>query len=115
MLENKLGTKKRGRWKDGESGNPGGRPKQYAELKALCRQYTEEAVNALVDVLRTGAPRERVIAANALLDRGYGKPEQSIDVSGEVTKFVIRAPAQALAVEEWKTRHRPETKNPKIQ
>lgn len=95
------------RWKPGVSPNPKGRPKEFKELKELCREYTFEAVAALVDVLRTGQPRERVIAANAILDRGYGKPEQSVEVSGEVTKFVVRLPVQAPSVDEWQKTYKP--------
>ena len=96
-----------GGFKKGQSGNPKGRPKEYTELKALCREYTTEAVAALVEVLRTGQAREKVLAANALLDRGYGKPEQSVDLKGEITKYVIRVPAVTTSAEEWAEQHKP--------
>src|SRR5262245_56211226 len=42
----------------------------------------------------------RVSAANALLDRGYGKPPQHI--TGESgTAYVVRLPEVAKSVEEW--------------
>lgn len=94
-------------FKPGRSGNPKGRPKEYQELKELCREYTFEAVEALVEVLRTGQNREKVIAANALLDRGYGKAEQYVDVSGTVTKFVVRLPPQMDKVEDWQKNYAP--------
>ena len=41
----------------------------------LAKPYTEEALQALVDVARNGrTDAARVSAANALLDRAYGKP-----------------------------------------
>ena len=35
-------------WKKGQSGNPGGRPKEVAQVKALARQHCEEAIQTLV-------------------------------------------------------------------
>jgi HEAT repeat protein len=57
----------------GQSGNPAGRPKG---IEALAREHTPAAIAALVDALRS--PKERVPAAVALLDRGWGKPSQTI-------------------------------------
>jgi hypothetical protein len=46
------------------------------------------------------APAARVSAANALLDRGYGKPPQHI--TGEVAaSYVARLPTPAVDVTEW--------------
>ena len=43
--------------------------------KAPAKTYTEEALDTLVDVARNGrTDAARVSAANALLDRAYGKP-----------------------------------------
>lgn len=63
------------RFKPGQSGNPGGRPKGVA---ALAREHTPEAIKALVAALK--CKKERVSAAIALLDRGWGKPVQSHDL-----------------------------------
>lgn len=70
------------------SGKPGpGRPKgsrnkiteQHRKtISALAADYTEDALRALVDVARNGQDGPRVSAANALLDRAYGKPTQPI-------------------------------------
>ena len=45
-------------------------------MQALARAHTPEAVAALVAAL--DSPRERVSAAVALLDRGWGKPTQPL-------------------------------------
>src|SRR6266851_896855 len=60
---------------------PGVPNKASRELKELAQQYTEEAVGALVRVLRDKkAPASaQVAAAIAMLDRGHGKPTQHID------------------------------------
>lgn len=57
-------------------GRPKGTPnKATVELKALAREYTQEAVAKLVEILRTSDnPTAIISAANSLLDRGYGKP-----------------------------------------
>ena len=50
-------------------------PKQSQRLSELAKVYTEEALQTLVDVSRNGrTDAARVSAANALLDRAYGKP-----------------------------------------
>jgi hypothetical protein len=62
----------------GQSGNPGGRPKEDAEVKALARQHGAAAIAKLAELLNCGQPRTEVAAAQALLDRGFGKPAQVI-------------------------------------
>jgi hypothetical protein len=66
----------------GESGNPGGRPKESAEVKALARQYGAEAIQKLAALMRGEDPRVAKAAADSLLDRGYGKPGQAVELSG---------------------------------
>ena len=53
-------------------------PEQSQRLSELAKAYTEEALETLVDVARNGrTDAARVSAANALLDRAYGKPAAS--------------------------------------
>lgn len=72
----------------GQSGNPNGRPKKLLpdgrSLSDLCKIHTDVAVMALSDILRDdGAPAAaRIQAAQALLDRGWGRPAQSVELSG---------------------------------
>ncbi len=48
---------------------------QSQRLSELARAHTDEALLTLVDVARNGrTDAARVSAANALLDRAYGKP-----------------------------------------
>src|SRR3546814_5683470 len=49
--------------------------KATASIRDIARQYTEEAVNGLVAVLRdlNEPAAARVSAAHSILDRGYGK------------------------------------------
>lgn len=67
----------------GQSGNPRGRPKVLAEVRELARDNTVLAIETLAEICRTGdKDAARVAAATALLDRGWGKAIQSIEVGG---------------------------------
>ena len=68
----------------GQSGNPGGRPKAAARVRDAAREHTETALAVLVKIATEGeSETARVAAANAILDRGYGKPSQPVDGDGE--------------------------------
>ncbi|MBB4642358.1 hypothetical protein HNQ99_002683 [Rhizorhapis suberifaciens] len=57
--------------------------KATREIKAIAQQYSVKAVKALVEVMESGeSEAARVSAANAILDRAYGKPSQSVEHSG---------------------------------
>ena len=50
----------------GQSGNPGGRPKGEAKVRAAAREHTDTALGVLVSAM----------ADEVILDRGWGKPAQ---------------------------------------
>ena len=52
---------------------------QKRTLMEMARDHTDTALAALVEVALNGSDAARVSAANALLDRGYGKPTQHVD------------------------------------
>lgn len=57
---------------------------QMASLEELARTHTETALNALVAIAQSGeSEAARVAAANALLDRGYGRPKQALIHTGK--------------------------------
>src|SRR3712207_4507150 len=65
------------RFRKGQSGNPGGRPRSYGDLRELARAHTQTALDTLIRVMQDeSAPASaRVSAAAHLLDRGHGRPE----------------------------------------
>jgi hypothetical protein len=71
------------RWKPGQSGNPSGLPKGYVHVRELARQYTTEAIEALVEIVREKKHPSRVAAIKVLLERAWGAPEQKVELAGK--------------------------------
>lgn len=72
--------------------NPTPKKKTPLDLKSLARSYTERAVQTLGGICENSeSDAARATAAIALLDRGWGKPNQPHDakVDGEL-RIVIR-------------------------
>jgi hypothetical protein len=70
----------------GRSGNPGGRPRELRGVIELARSHSPAAIATLAKIMKNEQtpPAARISAAQALLDRGHGRPSQAVDVSGEV-------------------------------
>jgi hypothetical protein len=73
----------------GKSGNPNGRPKKQPvdEITDKAREYAQKALFTYVDVMSDEeAPHSaRVTAATEILNRGFGKAKQEMDVSHNLT------------------------------
>ncbi|MCP3464910.1 hypothetical protein [Bradyrhizobium sp. CCGUVB23] len=54
------------------------RARTLTEIRSVARSHTRTAINVLVGVMRSedATPAARVSAANAILDRGWGKVAQ---------------------------------------
>ena len=76
-------------WKPGQSGNPKGRPSAKEDLPALCRQYTAEAVQRLVQIMRAEDDDRSLRAIQQLLDRGWGRPITPIVDETEGTSLTL--------------------------
>jgi hypothetical protein len=58
--------------------------KTITEIRSLARSHTRTAINVLVGIMRCkdATPAARVSAANAILDRGWGKSPQALENGG---------------------------------
>lgn len=87
----------RGRpFQPGQSGNPTGQPKGVREVREAARQHTALAMQTLAEACRAKrAPwSARVAAAEALLNRGWGKPAQPVEVND--ARPLAGVPAEVL-------------------
>jgi hypothetical protein len=71
--------------------------KNTADIRALAQNYAPEAIAMLATILTTSEnDSARISAAKELLDRGYGKSTQAVEMTGkdgnplEVTQIVRR-------------------------
>jgi hypothetical protein len=86
-----------------QSGNPGGRPREVADLRAMAREADPAIMRNLHYIVEFGrwpdekrrvSDQVRMVAHLTLLDRGWGKPMQGIEVKN-VTQRTILAPLSA--------------------
>ena len=75
------------KFQPGQSGNPRGRPKKDIDLAALAQKHAQQAVLTLVEVMTNteSPPSARVSAAGEILDRGFGRAPQSLDVEHKLS------------------------------
>lgn len=88
----------------GTSGNPGGRAKRTPEeldLIKACRQKAPEALETILKLMKTGDKDSvRLNAATYVVDRGYGKAPQTLDINATVESYVISPEERALRIKE---------------
>ena len=72
-------------FKPGKSGNPNGRPKKTEEQKTLenmCRERTTEALATVLVIMGSGEnERNKLAAAQFVIERGWGKATQPIEAN----------------------------------
>ncbi len=57
----------------GQSGNPSGHPKGYAEFRAACREYSHEALEVIVRTMRSDDEKLAFEAAKTIHERSWGR------------------------------------------
>ena len=72
-------------FKPGQSGNPGGRPKEVREVLAAAREHSAEAIERLAYWMRSDNAKASLPACIALLNRAWGQPTQPHEVDGRLT------------------------------
>ena len=92
-------------FKAGISGNPGGRPKVIGEVRDLARAYTIEAIETLNSIMsdKKAPAAARIAAAQAILDRGYGKPSQYMNIEEQRPMAILSE--EPMSEEEWERQY----------
>lgn len=67
--------------------NPHGRPPAIKDIKDAAKAHTRAALNTLISVMNNmDAPAaSRVTAAEAILNRGWGRPQQNVEARIDIT------------------------------
>jgi hypothetical protein len=75
--------------------------KAPTDIRSLARQHTALAIRTLVGIAaqKTAPQSARVAAATALMDRGWGKPKQEVEINQEVTISLIDSLARIAQME----------------
>lgn len=82
----------------GQSGNPGGRPKESNEAKELAKKYGPEAFKRLVYWMKSDEARASISAAQTIIERAYGKVPQAI-VGDQSSPLTVRFVLEGLPAE----------------
>lgn len=78
-------------FKPGQSGNPGGRPKGYADFREQCRKLSPKVVARLTKLLAGKDDRLALDAGKALLEHAWGKPPQAVTGEGGEGSVTLEA------------------------
>jgi hypothetical protein len=66
----------------GKSGNPSGRPKMDPEIREMARAASVGALRRAIELVDSKDENVALKAINTVLDRGWGKPAQAVEMSG---------------------------------
>lgn len=92
-------------WEAGKSGNPGGRSPRVGPngetITELCRAQTAPLIERAVEIAlsKQTEAKDALAAVFGLLDRGWGKPKETVDIDANVKSTgipviqIVRMPA----------------------
>lgn len=82
---------KKGQFLPGIAPNPGGRPKIPQEVKEILKAAAPDAAKKLCELTKSKNEKIALQASSILLDRVYGKPENSskVELSGVAAPKII--------------------------
>ena len=71
-------------FKPGQSGNPGGRPKQIKVFKERCQAFMdEEGIDLLIKIAQSPRDKDRFKALELIAAYSWGKPKQGVELTGD--------------------------------
>ena len=84
------GRDAKGKFVKGNKSN-GGRPKLPDDLKQAFKAAAPDALRVLVEIVNNRGAKDgdRIRAAEVILDRGYGKPTQAVELDGASIPQVV--------------------------
>jgi hypothetical protein len=94
----------RGGKREGAGRPANAKTKVGADLREAAQAFTDDALKTLAEIMRDAdqPAASRVSAASAILDRGHGKPTQTVDT----TVRTAEVSAEPVASEaEWAEQH----------
>lgn len=78
-----------GRFVKGTSGNKSGRPKVVTKIRELALKHAPGAFNRIIDLTASENEKVALAACQEVLNRAYGKPEQSHKLEGGLKPTVV--------------------------
>jgi hypothetical protein len=71
------------KWKPGKTGNPSGKATLYYECLKLCRTLSPDAVQRLIELMRSDDDRVSYMSCVALLERAWGRSTAVYDPAAD--------------------------------
>ena len=83
---------------------PTRKPKAVTDIRSMARQYTTTAIKTLAAIAgsKKATDSARVAACQALLDRGFGKPEVHVEVD-ETIRWILTD--ETMSEDVWTKAH----------